>query len=108
MYGDHAGSADPLRKGKMTSFEGGFRVPCVTRWPGMIPKGKRCDELAATIDVLPTIVVLSGAKVTEKVDGKDISPLMFGRSGAKSPHDVYYYFAGYIALSLEYRITFLV
>jgi arylsulfatase A len=95
LYGDHAGSADPLREGKMTSFEGGFRVPCVMRWPGRIPKGRRCDELTATIDILPTIASLAGAKVPDKVDGKDISPLMFGRSGAKSPHDVYYYFAGY-------------
>ncbi|MHC4387595.1 MAG: sulfatase family protein [Planctomycetota bacterium] len=95
LYGDHAGSAYPLREGKATSFEGGFRVPCVMRWPGRIPKGKRCDELTATIDVLPTIAALARAKLSEKVDGKDISPLMFGRSGAKSPHDVYYYFAGY-------------
>jgi len=79
----------------MTSFEGGFRVPCVMRWPASIPKGKRCDELTATIDVLPTIAALTHAKLPEKIDGKDISPLMFGRSGAKSPHDVYYYFAGY-------------
>jgi arylsulfatase A len=95
LYGDHAGSADPLREGKATAFEGGFRVPCVMRWPGRIPKGKRCDELTATIDVLPTIAALARAKLPEKLDGKDISPLMFGISGAKSPHDVYYYFAGY-------------
>ncbi|MHC4156332.1 MAG: sulfatase family protein [Planctomycetota bacterium] len=95
LYGDHAGSADPLREGKATGFEGGFRVPCVMRWPGRIPKGKRCDELTATIDILPTIAALAGAELPETVDGKDISPLMLGRSGAKSPHEVYYYFAGY-------------
>ncbi|TFG44917.1 MAG: arylsulfatase [Candidatus Brocadiia bacterium] len=95
LYGDHAGSADPRREGKMTSFEGGFRVPCVMRWPGRIPKGKRCDELASTIDLLPTIAALAQINPPEKIDGKDISPLMFGIPGAKSPHDVYYYFAGY-------------
>jgi arylsulfatase A len=95
LYGDHAGSAEPLREDKGTGFEGGFRVPCVMRWPGRIPKGRRCDELTATIDILPTIAALAGTKPPDKVDGKDITPLMFAISGAKSPHDVYYYFAGY-------------
>src|SRR5262249_15394186 len=36
-YGDHAGSALPLREGKMTSFEGGPRVPFIAYWPGHIP-----------------------------------------------------------------------
>jgi arylsulfatase A len=95
LYGDHAGSSGPLREGKMTNFEGGFRVPCVMRWPGRIPRGRKCDELTATIDVLPTIAALSGASPPAKVDGKDISGLMFGVSGTKSPHDAYYYFDGY-------------
>jgi len=95
-YGSHAGSAAPLREGKGTSFEGGFRVPCVMRWPGKIPAGRRCDELAATIDVLPTIAALIGAKLPAgKIDGKDIRPLMFGRPGAKTPHEVFYYYAGF-------------
>ena len=95
-YGERAGSAGPLREGKGTSFEGGFRVPCVMRWPGRIPAGKRCNELAGTIDVLPTIAALSGAKLPEtKIDGKDIRPLMFGQSGATSPHEVFYYYAGF-------------
>ena len=40
-YGDHAGSAGPLREGKGTAFEGGVRVPFVARWPGRIPAGIR-------------------------------------------------------------------
>ena len=45
-YGNHAGSAGPLREGKGTMWEGGYRVPCVMRWPGKIPAGTKCDELA--------------------------------------------------------------
>ncbi len=48
-YGDHAGSAMPLREGKGTNFEGGFRVPCLMRWPGRIPEGQVCREIAATV-----------------------------------------------------------
>jgi arylsulfatase A len=96
LYGDHAGSSGPLREGKATSFEGGFRVPCVMRWPGMIPAGSTCGQFAATIDLLPTIAELAGAKVPDDriIDGKNILPLMKGEKGAKSPHEVFYYYAG--------------
>lgn len=96
LYGDHAGSATPLREGKGTCFEGGFRVPCVMRWPGSIPAGRRCGEMTASMDVLPTIAALVGADLPKNriIDGKDIRPLLFGRPGAKSPHEVFYYYNG--------------
>ena len=53
-YGDHAGSAGPLREGKGTSWEGGIRVPCIMRWPGKIPAGTTSDAMLMTIDLLPT------------------------------------------------------
>jgi arylsulfatase A-like enzyme len=96
-YGDHGGSAGPLREGKGTMFEGGVRVPCIMRWPGKIPAGTATNELAATIDVLPTIAKLVGAKLPAGriIDGKDIWPLMSGQPGAKSPHNAYYYYWGH-------------
>lgn len=95
-YGDHAGSSGPLREGKGTMFEGGCREPTVMRWPGKIPAGKTCDELASTIDILPTVAKLIGAELPDhKIDGKDIRPLMFGEAGAESPHEVFYqYYSG--------------
>ncbi len=95
-YGDHAGSAGPLREGKGTEFEGGIREPTVMWWPGKIPAGTTCDELASTIDILPTVAALIGAELPKhKIDGKDIRPLMFGKPGARSPHEVFYcYYAG--------------
>ncbi len=95
-YGDHAGSAGPLREGKGTMFEGGCREPTLMRWPGKIPAGSDCNELASTIDILPTIAALIEADLPEhRIDGKDIRPLMFGKAGAESPHEVFYsYYAG--------------
>ena len=95
-YGDHAGSAGPLREGKGTEFEGGIREPTLMRWPGKIPAGTTCNELASTIDILPTVAALIGAKLPDhKIDGKDIRPLMFGQPGARSPHEAFYcYYAG--------------
>ena len=94
-YGDHAGSAKPLREGKGTNFEGGFRVPCLMRWPGRIPEGTVCREIAGTIDLLPTFARLADAPLPNaKIDGKDISDLMFGESGAETPHEVFYHYDG--------------
>ena len=94
-YGDHAGSAKPMREGKGTMFEGGCRVPTVMRWPGRIPAGKSCDELASTIDILPTVAKLIGAELPEhRIDGKDIRPLMFDEPEAQSPHEIFYHYYG--------------
>jgi len=94
-YGDHAGSADPLREGKGTMFEGGMREPCIMRWPGRIPAGTVCSELATTMDILPTVTKLVGGKLPENnIDGHDILPLMTGKMGAKSPTEVYYCYYG--------------
>lgn len=95
-YGNHAGSAGPLREGKGTSFEGGVRVPAVVRWPGRIPPNSSCDEFAATIDLLPTIARLIGAALpAQPIDGVDISDLLFSPAPGPSPHDYFFtYYAG--------------
>lgn len=92
-YGNHAGSAGPLREGKGTAWEGGVRVPCIARWPERIPAGTVCEEVAATIDLLPTIAKLAGARLPRRrIDGKDIWPLLAAQPSAKSPHEAYYYY----------------
>jgi len=90
-YGDHAGTALPLREGKGTSWEGGTRVPCVMRWPGKIPAGTESRDMLMTIDLLPTIAGLTGAALPKHpIDGKDVWPIISGRSGAKNPHEAYW------------------
>jgi arylsulfatase A len=94
-YGNHGGTAGPLREGKGTTFEGGVRVPCVMRWPGKIPAGSVCKEPAMTIDLLPTIAKLVGAKLPDHViDGLDIWPIISGQPGAKSPHEALFFYWG--------------
>jgi arylsulfatase A-like enzyme len=94
-YGDHAGSAGPLREGKGTTFEGGVRVPCLMRWPGRIPPGAVCCEPAMTIDLLPTIAALATVEISAKrIDGRDIWPLASSEPGARSPHEALYFYWG--------------
>lgn len=94
-YGNHAGSAKPLREGKLTTFEGGVRSPFIARWPGRVPAGKVCDEPVMEIDLLPTIAGLIGSKLPErKIDGLNILPLLEGKADAKSPHEALVFYGG--------------
>ena len=76
----HGGSAGPLREGKGTTFEGGQRVPCVMRGPG-IPAGTECGELIGTIDLLPTFAAITKSKLPKKnkIDGVNSLGLLQGK-----------------------------
>jgi arylsulfatase len=94
-YGEHAGSAGELREGKLTTFEGGVRVPMIARWPSVVPAGSVCREPAATIDLLPTIrQLVNGAVPERRLDGRDIGPLLRGEPGARSPHEALLFYEG--------------
>ena len=93
-YGDHAGSAAPLREGKGTMFDGGCRESTLMWWPGTIPAGSVCKTPAMTIDILPTVAKLIGAKLPKhKIDGKSIVKLIKGTSN-ESPQEAYYFYYG--------------
>ncbi|HCC69958.1 MAG TPA: hypothetical protein DEQ09_02215 [Bacteroidales bacterium] len=89
-----SGSNAPFSGGKCGIMEGSMREPCVVWWPGVVPSGRKCNELTSTIDILPTLANISGVKVPDDrvIDGRDISPLIFGEEGAASPHEVFYYY----------------
>ncbi len=94
-YGEHAGTAKPWREGKLTTFEGGHRTPCIMRWPGKIAAGRVCNEMISSIDLLPTIAKLIGGPLPEKkIDGLDVWSVVAGQTGAKSPRDSFYFYAG--------------
>lgn len=94
-YGNHAGSAKPLREGKLTTFDGGVRSPFIARWPGHVPAAQVCNEPVMEIDLLPTISTLIGGKLSDrKIDGKNILPLLQGKPGAQSTHEALIFYAG--------------
>lgn len=94
----HGGSAGPLRDGKGTTFEGGQRVPCLVRGPG-VPAGTTCAELAGTIDLLPTIASVTGSSLPadRRIDGVDISGLWTGEQ-SESPRQEFVYYTAQGAL----------
>jgi arylsulfatase A-like enzyme len=86
------GSALPLKGYKFSTWEGGMRVPCVMKWPGVIPPGSVCREVAATIDLLPTFAEAAGATLPadRKIDGLSVMGLLKDPT-SKTPHDRYFY-----------------
>ena len=94
----HGGSAGPLRNGKFSTFEGGHRVPCIMWAPGRIAAGTVCDELAATIDLLPTIAAITGTPLPadRAIDGIDISSLLSGAAKSVRNEFLYYNAGGHI------------
>lgn len=87
------GSNRPLHGRGYTTAEGAFRVPMISWWPGRIPAGTTCEELATTMDVLPTVARLAGARLPATgVDGHDIRPLLFAEPDAATPWDAFFYY----------------
>jgi arylsulfatase len=93
-FGNHAGSNGGLREAKATTFEGGQRVPCIMKWKGVIPEGRICNQLASTIDILPTLATIAGASLPSlKIDGVNIEPLLQGKENV-SPREYFLYYYG--------------
>jgi arylsulfatase A len=93
VYGNHAGSSGPLRAGKATVFEGGVRVPTIVHWPGRVPAGSTCAQVAGLIDLWPTVAEVVGApRPAVPLDGRSLLPLLQNPAGAKSPREYHYYF----------------
>lgn len=88
----YEGSTGGLRGRKGNSWEGGYRVPFLARWPGHLKAGTRSAAPVAMIDLLPTLAAVAGAKAPQDrpIDGRDIWPVL--ADGAPSPHDSIVFF----------------
>ena len=91
-YGNHAGSAYPLREGKGTAWEGGQREPFIIKYPKGIPAGKVIDEPVMAIDILPTIAEETQATLPKTIiDGKSVLSLLKGTT-EKGPQEAYFFY----------------
>ncbi len=91
---ENGGAARPFRDGKGTTYEGGLREPTILRWPGRIPAGTTCPQMAATMDLLPTFATLAGAEKPKDrvIDGYDIRALLWHPDTAQSPRNTMFYY----------------
>jgi len=81
-----------LRGFKMTTFEGGPRVPFISQWKGHWPAGKVYDYPVMNLDVVPTMLAATGNKIaeSEKLDGVDLAPFLTGQNSER-PHQTMYW-----------------
>nr|WP_299384231.1 sulfatase [Allomuricauda sp.] len=76
----HAGTAGLLRGWKSTTYEGGFRVPAIVRWPNQIPSGQVSREVVTTMDLFATLAQLGGGELPQDrdIDGMDVLEILKG------------------------------
>jgi arylsulfatase A len=88
------GNSGDYRGHKFTLWEGGIRVPCIVSWPGHIPQNAVRDQVAISIDWMPTIAEYCGVKPPDrKIDGTSITSVIES-ANAPSPHDILYWESG--------------
>lgn len=89
---NQGGSNGDLRGRKGQTWEGGQRVPCIVRWPGNIDPGTECNEIATTMDFLPSITnLIEGKKPSKKIDGIEMTDLFFSNE-IFSKRDFFFYY----------------
>src|SRR5437588_880842 len=113
------GGTTPFKGGKLTTWEGGMRAPCVVRWPGHIKPGTVMKEIFASLDWLPTLVNIGGgpsgnelkAKIEKgaypgivktTLDGVDQRDYLEGKS-ATSARDTFFYYTGATPSAVRYK-----
>ncbi len=78
--GERLSDNRPLFHHKATLWEGGIRVPCVLRWPGVLPAGRTIRQMGITMDLTATFLAAAGAKLPADYhpDGIDLLPILTG------------------------------
>jgi arylsulfatase A-like enzyme len=86
----------PLRGFKMTTFEGGPRVPFLVQWKGRIPGGQTYDLPVMNLDVAPTVMAAAGSPIdaAEKIDGVDLLPFLAGKVEGRPHETMFWRFVG--------------
>jgi arylsulfatase A-like enzyme len=113
------GGTTPFKGGKLSTWEGGMRAPCVIRWPGTIKPGTVFDDIFSSLDWVPTFVEIAGGPkgnelkaqiekgaykgiVKTTLDGHNQIDYLTGKS-AKSATDVFFYYSGAQPSAVRYK-----
>src|SRR5262249_34774317 len=113
------GGTTPFKGGKLSTWEGGMRAPCVIRWPGVIKPGTIFNDIFASLDWLPTFVEIAGGPkgddlnkqimtgkypgiVKTMLDGHNQIDYLTGKS-QKSASQVFFYYSGSKPSAVRYK-----
>jgi arylsulfatase A-like enzyme len=97
------GNPGPSRGRKTNVMEGGFRVPFVAGWPGVLPEGRVTDEIGVNFDLFVTCLKIAGVPLPSDrtIDGRDLLPVLKGE--APSPHETFYYYFGHELVAVRHK-----
>lgn len=89
----HMGSPGLLRGHKGTSYEGGFRTPCIIRWPGTIPKLQVSHQMVTSMDLFTTLIEIAGGEIPRDriIDGENVLPVLSGDTIFQRESDFFYF-----------------
>jgi arylsulfatase A-like enzyme len=108
----------PFRGEKSTTFEGGFRVPAMVRWPGHVPAGAVSHYMFSCMDWFPTLSVIAGLPAPPRhwadnsghpivFDGIDQSDLILGKGAGKRDNIFYFAASGGVAVRVgRFKLTY--
>ena len=113
------GGVTPFKGGKLTTWEGGMRAPCVIRWPGHIKPNTVINGIFASLDWVPTFVDIAGGPkgddlnkqiqagkypgiVKTMLDGVDQRAYLEGTSD-KSARDTFFYYSNSTPSAVRYK-----
>ncbi len=101
IYGDHGGSAGPLRDGKGSTFDGGMREPTIFWWPKTIPAAAVAADVGSTMDLMATFTSLAGLPTPSdrKLDSYDLSPVL--KQTGSSKREALFYYRGYNLMAVR-------
>ncbi|XP_053214875.1 N-acetylgalactosamine-6-sulfatase-like isoform X1 [Panonychus citri] len=99
-----AGSAGPLLCGKQTTFEGGFRVPGIAYWPGVIEPGTKWTKAVSFVDLFSTLVEISNSSLpTERpIDGFSFASSLINPMNFSQPDRPVYFYRGNRLMAIRY------
>jgi len=113
------GGTTPFRGEKGTTWEGGFRAPCVIRWPGVIKPGTKYNDIFSHEDMMPTLLAAAGVPdVKEKLltgykangknfkvhlDGYNMMPFFKGEVNESPRNEIFYFDQGGNLNAVRYK-----
>lgn len=102
IFGDHGGSAGPLRDGKGSTFDGGMREPTIFWWPKNIPAASVAADVGSTMDLMATFTSLAGLPLPSdrKLDSYDLTPVL--KQTGESDRKSLYYYRGYELMAVRH------
>jgi arylsulfatase A len=92
----NGGSNAPLRGRKAQTWEGGLRVPCIVRWPRILPSGATVEQVVSALDFLPTLASAAGAVLPtdHRIDGRDVTDILAGAVPPEADERAFFYYYG--------------